>query len=211
MINEVRAIGTRRTNAALIEDLHTLGWLRDDDLTLDPTYGKGRWWTKWQPTILIKGDAVPQADDVQECNFLKLPFLGQSFDVVAFDAPYKLNGRPSQGGPANLDAAYGVGGEEVVRWQDRYDICLWGIDECARVTRRILLVKCMDQVCSGEVRWQTFDFKERAERHGFRLVDSLLVEGYRQQPGKTQVHARRDYSTMLVLQRRGPQPTGVIE
>jgi hypothetical protein len=203
-VTEVRAIGVRTTNAVLIEDLHTLGWLRDEDLILDPTFGNGRWWTRWSPSMGVYGtDIRPVSEDVGQGNFLHLPWREQTWDVVAFDPPYKLNGRPSRGGPASLDNAYGVGGELVVRWQDRMELCMSGIDECARVCKRILLVKCMDQVCSGEVRWQTHKFTDRADKAGFRLVDKLHINGYRKQPGgRDQVHARRDYSTMLVLERK---------
>ena len=66
----------------------------------------------------------------------------------------------------------------------------------------MLLIKCQDQVVSGAVRWQTRIFADHAEAQGFQLVDALHVQGSRPQPdGRRQVHARRDYSTLLVLER----------
>ena len=64
-----------------------------------------------------------------------------------------------------------------------------------------LLVKCQDQVCSGQVRWQTREFLAHAESLGCRLVDMLHLQSYREQPpGRKQLHARRNYSTMLILE-----------
>lgn len=204
MTAEVFAIGLRRSNAQLIADLATLGWLRDTDEILDPTFGAGKWWVHWKPWQgeVVTSDANPRWDFVLPLNFLNLPFDDRRFDVVAFDPPYKLNGTPGKTGPASLDKAYGVDGEEYFDWKERYQICCDGAQECARVAKRILLVKCMDQVCSGAVRWQSRDFADAAMQCGFRLADMLHVRGYRPQPkGRSQVHARRDYSTMLVLER----------
>ena len=63
------------------------------------------------------------------------------------------------------------------------------------------MAKCMDQVCSGRVHWQTHMMAAHAEALGCRLVDSILVLGEREQPsGRRQVHVRRNYSTLLVLE-----------
>ena len=79
-----------------------------------------------------------------------------------------------------------------------------GIDECVRVLEPngVLLVKCQDQVCSGRVRWQTREFVGVAERAGCDLVDMFQLGGHRPQPpGRRQMHARRNYSTLLVLRK----------
>lgn len=92
----VMAISTARNNAELIEECAQLGYLTDTDLVLDPTYGLGRFWT----------------------------------------------------------------------------------------------------------RWQTIEFTNHAVGLGSRLVDQLHLPSYRPQPaGRRQVHARRNYSTLLVLQK----------
>lgn len=66
----------------------------------------------------------------------------------------------------------------------------------------MLLVKCQDQVCSGKVRWQTIEFAGHAVELGSRLVDQLHLPSYRPQPaGRRQIHARRNYSTLLVLRK----------
>ena len=59
-----------------------------------------------------------------------------------------------------------------------------------------------DQVCSGRVRWQTFAFTEEALSNGCELVDRMELISYRPQPkGRSQVHARRNHSTLLIFKR----------
>ena len=78
-----------------------------------------------------------------------------------------------------------------------------GIGECARVLADgYLLLKCMDQVCSGKVRWQTDEFTEHARRCGLGKVNKSDFPSYRPQPsGRSQKHARRNTSSLLVFQR----------
>jgi SAM-dependent methyltransferase len=191
-----------RSNADLIEAVHALGYIRDDDLVLDPTYGLGRWWSKWHPSVLYASDIDPAKSVEPAADFRDLPWADGAFDVVAFDPPYKLNGTPS--GP---DADYGV--DVPATWQERHALIRAGIDECGRVLRTggYLLLKCQDQVSSGRVRWQTIEFTLHAEARGFELVDSLHLIGHRPQPGgRRQVHARRNLSTLLVFRKRQRKP-----
>lgn len=202
-LEPVMAISTAKNNAELVEQCARLGYLRADWHTLDPTYGLGRFWTRWQPDRLTASDLDPTRARAAIADFTALPFPDGTFDAVVFDPPYKLNGASHGRGPASCDSDYGVGGP-AVRWQDRMQLCRDGIAECARVLRPggTLLVKCQDQVVSGQVRWQTHDFAARAAAHGCRLVDQLHLRSYRPQPaGRRQVHARRNYSTLLVLRK----------
>lgn len=191
----VQAIGTWQNNAELIADASALGYL--DGRVLDATYGLGRFWTKWQPAELVGCDADPaKAPDVA-ADFTRLPFRDRSFDSVVYDPPYRLNGTPDQA----FDAGYGI--SDYRRWQDRMDLIVRGVTSCARVADRYLLVKCQDQVCSGQVRWQTDDVTETAVAAGFRKRDRFdLVTAQRPQPsGRSQKHARRNHSTLLIFQR----------
>jgi hypothetical protein len=199
----VMAIGAWENNAELIADCARLGYLRDDWVTLDPTYGRGRFWTVWRPAELIGCDIDPSKSPCGDSvDFTDLPWRDQRFDAVVFDPPYKLNGTSTGTGAASCDADYGVD-----RWssaRDRHDLIRRGITECVRVLRvgGHLLVKCQDQVNGGKVRWQTREFADHAETRGCRLVDMLHLPSYRPQPaGRRQEHARRNYSTMLVLRR----------
>lgn len=182
-----------RNNAELIAACRTLGYLHDDWPTLDPTYGRGGFWKIWRPHNLVTHDLV-----IDGVDFRDLPHPDGAFQAVTFDPPYKLNGTPT----AAVDSRYGV--HVVASRDERHQLILDGIDECARVLAPggWLLIKCQDQVNGGKVRWQTRMFADRAEeKHGMRLVDALLMLGMRPQPpDRRQVHARRNYSTLLVLQ-----------
>lgn len=192
----VLAIDTYQSNADLILACRDLGYIEGH--TLDPTYGKGTFWKAWRPTVFVGTDIDPAKSLGQPVDFTSLPWDDGYFDTVVFDPPYKLNGTPDEA----IDQRYGV--HQPTRWQDRMDLCKRGIDECARVSRKWLLIKCQDQVCSGKVRWQTIEFGSAAVDSGFELVDMLHYVAYRPQPeGRSQIHARRNYSTMLVLRRDG--------
>jgi len=193
---EVLAFNPGRSNATLIWNCHRLGYIRDEDTVLDTTYGQGTFWRKYRPPLLTTNDLDPECDAQYRYDFLALPFLPRQFDVVVFDPPYKLNGTPS--GP--MDDRYGVG--TYTRWQDRMALCVAGIEKVAPIAARVLLIKCMDQVVSGRVRWQSRIFADVAESCGFRLEDMLLMPTGRPQPdGRRQVHSRRNYSNLLVLER----------
>lgn len=199
MTPDVMAIDSWATNADLIGDCARLGYLRREWRTLDPTYGLGTFWTKWQPDVLVGTDIDPKKNpwSKEPVDFTMLPFDDRRFDAVVFDPPYKLNGTPA----AELDERYGI--HEPARWQDRMALCRAGLTECARVLGDgYLLVKCQDQVCAGKVRWQTLDFAAHAERLGLGLVDRFEFLSHRPQPaGRRQVHARRNSSQLLVFKR----------
>jgi hypothetical protein len=184
------------TNAHMIADVAKLGYLDNHSLTLDATYGKGNFWTVWRPRRLISNDAHRTA--MIESDFTCLPFADETFDRVVFDPPYKLNGRPSPS-----DYPYGV--ENYTRWQDRITLMRLGQAECARVVKKrgLLLTKCMDQVVSGHVRWQTDHMTRVAFDNDMDKVDRFLFMGDpREQPHDSQVHTRANYSSFLVFKKR---------
>jgi len=195
---EIRAIGTRTNNSQLVLDLAELGYLDLSLPILDPTYGLGRWWKLVYPSQLTACDIdVNKSPIGYSVDFADVPWSDNTFDAVVFDPPYKLNGT-SQG--FGNDASYGVGNVKYVSIQQRHELIKQGMTELARVTRRTLVVKCQDQVSSGRVQWQTRIFSDYGESLGLTLCDSLHVLGHRRQPqGRSQRHARRDYSTALVF------------
>lgn len=190
MSKPILAIDRWLTNAELVEDAWRLGYLRHDWLTLDPTYGQGVMWKQFRPDSLVAHDI-----EMDGVDFTALPYGPRYFDAVVFDPPYKLNGTPSA-----PDKRYGVGKKSS--WQNRHALIRAGIEECARVCDKMLLIKCQDQVCAGKVRWQSREFADHAEAQGFELIDKFERLGYRAQPdGRRQVHARRNSSQLLVLRR----------
>jgi SAM-dependent methyltransferase len=197
----IKAATNWPTNGDMIADVARLGYLQPDWAVLDTSHGLGTFWTRWRPETPLTAcdlnqDKSPWGVSV---DFRSMPFGDAEFDAVVLDGPYRLNGTPD----ATFDERYGT--DEVSTWQDRMQLIRDGITECVRVLKPkgILLVKCADQVCSGKVRWQTIDFTLHAEKHGCELVDSLLFLGGRPQPaGRRQIHARRNYSTLLIFRKR---------
>jgi hypothetical protein len=190
-------------NADLIANgARPLGYITDDDLVWDPTYGMGAWWTLWRPRGLLASDIDPAKSPVgHSVDFTAPPWSWEPFDVIAFDPPYKLNGTPTDA----VDGRYGC---HVVRtWQQRHDLIIAGLAALAPLLWRggRLLLKCQDQVCSGEKRWQTRIFPDYAEqRCGLRQIDRLDMSGHtRPQPmnGRTQKRAHGHPSSLLVFER----------
>ena len=178
-------------NSDLIRDCWRLGYI--GDRVLDPTFGLGNWWKSYQPRHLITGDLHTRANI--KLDFTALPFADQTFDTVAYDGPYKLNGTPTE----SADKPYGV--HKYTRWQDRLGLLIRGQVECARVVKKggFLLTKCMDQVVSGKVRFQSDILTNVCP---LEKVDELLfLTNPREQPHTRQVHSRRNYSHLLVFQR----------
>jgi hypothetical protein len=193
----IPAVHNWPTNADLIADVAKLDYIRKEDLTVDVTYGKGNWWTKWAPKILVCHDKYT----LDGVDFRDLPHPYDHFDCVAFDPPYKLNGTPALD---EFDKRYGV--DKKMTWQEKHAMIQDGIRECSRVLKRggHLLLKCQDQVCSGAIRWQTIYFTSVAEATRLILVDRFdMIGGGRPQPaGRRQVHAQGRPSTLLVFRKR---------
>lgn len=200
MTDQIMAIGPWRTNAEMIADaVVPLGYLHKDWLTLDPTYGYGNWWKLWTPTELVGCDLDPRKSPIGfPVDFTDMPWGDESFQAVAYDPAYKLNGTPT----SEKDERYGV--HEVATRARREAAMLAGLTECERVLtpEGFLLAKCQDMVNGGHVRWQTDDFTQHAHSLGLRKVDALLFRSYRPQPsGRRQLTARRNYSTLLVFKK----------
>lgn len=194
----ILAIDTWTSNAELIADCARLGYLREEWLTLEPTYGVGTFWQVWRPVRLIGCDLdITKSPDGRSIDFRSLPWPDRYFDAVVFDPPYKLNGTPTE----EVDERYGV--HAVDTRDGRMNLIRDGLTECARVLGNgFLLMKCQDQVNGGRVRWQTIEFANHAATLGLRLVDRFDFLSYRPQPsGRRQIHARRNASTLLVFTR----------
>lgn len=186
------------TNAHLISDVHRLGFLDDDWLTLDATYNQGNFWAQFRPLRLVTLELDERYSVDVRADFTRLPFADDTFDAVVYDPPYKLNGTPDE----SVDTRYGV--HVPTRWQDRMTLCQTGGVECARVVRPggYLLFKCQNQVCSGQVRWQTRDLPEPLLAGGWRLVTEFhRLGGRAQDDTRRQVHPNNNASTLLVLRK----------
>ncbi len=157
---DIQAATRWESNADLIKACHELGYIKDEDLVLDPTYGEGVFWQKYRPKGLIWSDLDPDKTNPVSppVDFTDMPYVPGTFDVVVFDPPYKLNGTPVLGA---FDERYGIA--QYTKWQDRMQLCIDGITECVRVLKKkgYLLVKCQDQVVSGKMRWSSVTWASR--------------------------------------------------
>lgn len=201
----VRAIGDRTSNAQLMVDCRDLGYLNETSYVVDVTYGLGRFWKLWEPPMLLGTDIDPNKSPAGvSVDFRDTGYLPGEFDTVVFDPPYKFSGTSR----VSSDPGYGIGA--YMSPNDRMTMIFQGVTEASRIVKPggYVLVKCQDQVVSGKVVWQTHSIVEFARRLSVALVlqDMLHVVSYRPQPaGTRQLHARRDYSTLLVFKKEGKQ------
>ena len=186
------------TNGELIAEVARLH-LEWDSKILDPTYGRGRWWTNWKPRELVAHDI--RIDGV---DFTALPEDDATFDAVAYDPPYVCVGGRKTTGIADLHDRYGLTDAPTspAALQQLIDA---GLGEAWRVTRPggAILVKCQDYISSGRYWPGTHHTLAHALHIGLTIVDRFEhLSGVRPQPpGRRQVHARRNLSTLFVFRR----------
>lgn len=193
------------TNGDLIADVFELYFAdRPDALVLDPTYGRGLWWTKHRPAKLICSDLRPQAADVAAHDFTALPHMDGVFDIVAFDPPYVCVGGRKTTTLPDMHDRYGLTDAPTTPWGVQTQIDR-GLAEMARVTRPrgYILCKVQDYISSGRFFDGTYNTQHAAKRLGLETIDRLEhIAGVRPQPpGRRQVHARRNLSTLFVFRR----------
>jgi hypothetical protein len=185
-----------RNNAAMVEDLVVLGYLKKEDYVLDTTYGDGKWWTTWEPTTLVKNANV--------FDFTAIPFKDNAFDVVVFDPPYVCTGGRETTTIIDFYKRYGLTDAPTTP-SKLQDLIEDGLAECVRVVKPVglVLVKCMDYVSSGHLWPGVYHTTGCARLLGLELRDHLYHVGHArpQPPGRRQVHARQNLSHLLVLEK----------
>lgn len=188
------------TNADLIFDLAALGFIKCSDRTLDPTFGSGKWWTRFRPDDFTFNDRAIDPD----FDFRDMDYQDDEFDLVAFDPPYVAKGGRDTTGILGFDLRYGL----VDCPKTPEDLASYinvGITECARVLRPggTLLIKCKNYVSGGKF----FNATYRVERHcdGLGLVTVARLERIGQpgpQPsGRSQKNPRNNLSTLFVYRK----------
>lgn len=204
-----------RSNAELIRDCATLGYLKKDLITLDPTFGNGVWWKAWRPDVLIAKDRKtdPEWDFTDASSY----YDSESFHVVAFDPPYIAPGGRKTSGIESMYEVYGLIDAPKTAAGVQAQINA-GITEMTRLLVRggVLLVKCQSYVSSANL-WVGDYYTQRhaLEVAGLKTLDRFDHIGKpRPQPsGRTikkqdgtrvpsiQKHARRNVSTLFVFQK----------
>lgn len=194
-MSDIHTISDRRDNAELIEDAAALGYVRG--VCLDLTYGEGSFWKRYRPDGLVTNDIDPMKGDYHE-DFRATSWLSRSYGTVVFDPPYKMGGTPAS---PEMDARYGT--SKVMTRGEILCGLVGGLAEACRVSDDLVLVKLMDMVSSGKMRWQSDVATDVARACEFRKIDILILPGGRQQPeGTAQKHARHAYSTLLIFGRK---------
>jgi hypothetical protein len=162
----VRSVIPTRSNGVLIAEIAKLGYLGGpNDTVLDVTYGRGLWWTKYQPAWLIAGEG----------DFRLRPEGNNTVKVVCFDPPYISTGNRGTSTTDAFYARYGLG-EIQGGWRNVRKLIDDGLAECARILTPggYLLVKCMDYVEGGRKIWNTFHVAAHADELGLQLLDRFI-------------------------------------
>lgn len=189
----------RKDNADLMADAHRIGWVFGS--VFDATYGEGVFWNTLfgTPGIeLTTNDLYKPADHAWDWLTMPPQEWREAFDVVVFDPPYKLNGKPTDG------ARYGL--TERVSVPERLYRIATGARRCSELVAPdgVLLVKCMDQVSLHRVHMQTQIVTEVVisdpDRH-WRLIGMLELAEPKPRPQEKQVTPRFNRSTLLAFHR----------
>jgi hypothetical protein len=157
-------------------------------------------WTDHAPGDFFPFDLDPRRG-VTVADLGALPLGDNSAGSLVLDPPYKLGGTPTSNHAGGMDDRYGI--DRSWKPADVMALYLAGMTEAARVVRPggFVLVKCQDQISSGRLHLQTFDVLQTALLLDLEVVDMLHLVGGRPQPaGRRQVHARRNYSTLIVFE-----------
>jgi hypothetical protein len=170
-----------------------------DGTVLDVTYGRGGWWRRYRPADLTCHDLYT----LDGVDFRALPEPDRSVDTVCFDPPYvPQGGTSSTAGSAEFRDRYGLTAVSTPYNEVRDDL-IAGLDECLRVARRWVLVKCSEFTTGGRLHsGPAWVFGRLAERPDALLHD-VIVHHTGSGPGgwniTTQVRARRHHSYLIVV------------
>lgn len=207
------------TNAGLMVACRELGFLDDDWAIIDPTYGRGTWWTLWCPTNLVAWtrDTTARAqhpDMVLLCwpswDFRHVDRSNDCYDAAVFDPPYCAMGGRTTTNIDDMTDHYGMDDAPATPKLCQ-ELINDGLTEMARIVvpsrsqtkgPGILLVKCMNYVSGGKV-WPGvyLTTKHAVETLGLRYVTQFDVVGHGgpQPGGRQQRHPVNNTSTLLVF------------
>lgn len=196
-----------RLNGPLIAQVAKL-WIPPRSLVVDVTFGKGNFWTEYEPQFFITHDLKTDGVD-----FRHLPEDSGSVDVLVFDPPYISPGGRKTSTIPDFNEAYGL----VDAPRTPYELALLlhaGVKEARRVLRPrgLLLQKCSDYITSGKFYQGHRRAVATAEAWDFVQTDEFVhASGPGPQPEfnldgstRTQKHSRRVHSFLLVFEKSKP-------
>ena len=211
------AAASWHSNADLIVDIAALGYIKPDDAVIDLTFGRGTWWKKYRHPGHFVGcvNTIEQWTKLSVANQhltiilpdfhdLRTGSLGyrHKFDVVAFDPPYVSTETRSKTTIPDFYDRYGL----VHAARTPALLCEsnnLAMEEATRILRPggYMLVKCCDYISSGKLFLGTHWTLGAALDMGLECVERFEHVGHAraQPPGRRQVHARRNLSTMFIF------------
>jgi hypothetical protein len=197
----IKAADHWRNNGELIADVAKL-WFPEFDNVIDLTYGKGTWWKKYLPWMITTNDLDPATEAHYNEDFRATSQHADTYDVVAFDPPYVAIGGRETSTIKDHHARYGMESGNPLATQKLINA---GLTEAQRICKPggIILCKCANYISSGKYQAGVFDTWEYGVNALYLdLVDQFILVG---EPGRqsqtTQVHARNNYSCLLVFRK----------
>jgi hypothetical protein len=184
------------TNADLI---HAIAPIYLTGSVLDVTYGEGKWWDRFRPEPFTFHD-LHKVDGV---DFRALPEADSSVDAVCFDPPYVISGSTSTSTAGAFQAHYGIGDPTA---DDLYALWWRGLRECIRVSRRWVLVKCMEFSQGGKFHDVPAWMKQAAggDPQRVAILHDQIVHNTGSGPGGHNIfeakRCRRAHSYLLVFE-----------
>jgi hypothetical protein len=172
---------------------------------MDCTYGEGAWWSKHRPVGLVAHDKFK----VDGVDFTDLPEPDNTYDTVCFDPPYVISGGESSVNLAgSFQVDYGIGSGRLEHNSgNKFEAMLRaGLTETARVSRRFVLVKCMEFAqgggADGGFRDVPYLMRRWGDDIGLKSYD-VIVHHTGSGPGGHNIfvpkRARRHHSYLLVF------------
>jgi hypothetical protein len=170
----------------------------------DLTYGEGKWWDRFRPDPFVAHDKF-KLDGV---DFTALPEGDDTYDTVCFDPPYVESGGESKALP-EFQHRYGIGNAKIDGGNKALgDLVNRGLAEAVRVSRRWVLVKCMEYTQGGgernDFRDMPHDITVAAKAFGCWKHDQI-VHHTGSGPGGHNIfdpkRARRHHSYLLVFRK----------
>ena len=152
----------------------------------------------------MTNDLDPTTYATKQEDFRHTTWEDNTFDVVAFDPPYVSVGGRESSTIKDHHERYGMAETPTTPLKLWLELIVPGLIEATRICRPggIILFKTMNYISSGHYQNQLGWSYSAAAGMGLQLEDQFILVG---EPGrqsqKRQVHARNNYSVLLVFRK----------